>query len=643
MNKSEFSARIGDAVSIANVPTLLMVLVQLTGDLRWIESPFTPSRGRGLDDNDSGGLPEDVIATVRAAAQEEMVKWFETGRVALPHPGDELLVRMLSVAMGEPVPIEYAPIITQDLYSPANTTFPFEPPEKIDAPADFNAVVIGAGMSGILAGYRLKEAGIPFTICEKARTVGGTWRDNRYPAAGVDSPNHVYSFSFAPFNWTKYFALRDELQAYLEYLVDHLGLRDNLRLSTEVRSACYDQKAGRWNVEAVGPAGSETLNAKIVISASGLFNPPKLPDIAGLDSFAGTLVHTAQWPDKIDLAGKRVGVIGNGASAMQTVPAIADQVASLTIFQRSRQWAAPFAKFQVELPEALRFMFDAVPLYRTWYRIRLGWTYNDRLHDSFHKDPNWTNPDQSINATNQAHREYFERYILKEIGDREDLKDKVIPPYPPYGKRILMDNGWFRTLARPHVHLVEEPIASIEPQGVRTASGALHEFDVLILATGFDVQRFLSTFDLVGRDGKHLRDIWGEDNASAYMGSVIPGFPNFFCLYGPNTQPGHGGSILLTLEAQMNYIMSVLTQMAEQRISSIECRRDVHDKYNEEIRVAHEDLIWTHPGMQTYYRNREGRVTVNSPFRNLDFWKMTRSAKLDDYVVEKSECEAVSS
>jgi 4-hydroxyacetophenone monooxygenase len=345
-------------------------------------------------------------------------------------------------------------------------------------------------------------------------------------------------------------------------------------------------------------------------------------------------VHTARWPEDLDLTGKRVAVIGNGASSMQLVPAIAADVASVTVFQRSPQWAAPFDLLHVEIAEPLRWLISIVPLYRIWYRLRAGWTFNDRIHSTLQKDPEWEHPDRAVNAVNDAHRRFFTRYMESVLGDHPDLLAKALPDYPPYGKRILLDNGWFRSLTRDNVHLVTEGIASITETGVLTEDGALHEVDVLVCATGFQATRFLAPMDLRGRTGVGLREVWQDENARAYLGMTVPDYPNLFMLYGPNAQGGHGGSLIGTAEMQTHYAVSLLRQMLERGIGAIEPRRELFEAYNRQVDEAHEQMIWTHPGMDTYYRNSLGRVVVNTPWRVVDYWQMTREADLGEYVTE---------
>lgn len=620
-----------DAIEVANIPTLLMVIVQLTGELEWLEAPYTPKRQPGLGDNDSGGLDPRHQREVREAALEAILAWREGRAVALPEPDEELIVRMLSVSMAETVPSEYGQFTAAQLGQ-----VKFLDHEPVNAPADFKVLVIGAGVSGLCAAINLQMLGINFEVVERNSTVGGVWWENHYPGAGVDTPNHLYSYSFAPYDWQKYFCLRDELHAYLEHVCDNFEVRNNIRFDTGVERIEYQESRQKWLVTLRLPDGTlEQTEANVVISAAGIFNPPVFPNIDGLDEWKGEKWHTARWPKDADLAGKRVAIIGNGASCMQIAPEIQDEVESLTIFQKSVHWAAPFEQFRKEVPDPIRTLLREVPLYRNWYRVRLGWTFNDRIHSALQKDPDWEHPERSLNAQNDAHRAYFTQYVVDELGDKApELLERVLPTYPPFGKRMLMDNGWYRMLRNPKVTLVDNHVDRIEHDRLRTEEGTEYEADVLLLATGFDVLNFITTYDAVGRSGASLTDQWEQDNAKAYLGTVVPDFPNLFTLYGPNLQPGHGGSLIFVVEMQVRYIMDMIQKMLQDNIGAVEIRKEVHDEYNDKVDLAHEQMVWAHPGMTSYYRNERGRIVVNSPWRNVDFYQMTREANLEEYVAE---------
>jgi 4-hydroxyacetophenone monooxygenase len=622
------------AMAEANIPTLLMVLVQLTGDLRWLEEPFVLSRTKGMADNDTGGLPEELQEEVRLAAADAIVEWRHGRSVAIPDPGTDLIVRMLSGSMAETVPGEYGDLLVDEL---ALGTSGQREVSSVRVPIGFSAVVIGAGISGVAAAIKLRSLGIPYVVLESGEDIGGVWRENTYPGAGVDTPSHLYSYSFAPNAWSRYFVARDEIVAYVRRVADEYDVRRYVRFGTAVRCTEWDEHSRLWSVQVRTTDGhDEVLYASVVLSCVGAFNPPAVPDIPGRDTFEGPWFHTARWPKGLEIRAKKVAVVGSGASAMQVVPAIAPEVAKLTVFQRSPQWIQPFERFQQPVPASLQILFDAVPLYRAWYRMRLSWIYHDKLYRALQRDPAWTDP-TTISAANERHRKYFTDYIHSELAGREDLLARTVPNYPPFGKRLLLDNGWFRALKRDNVELVVDAVSEVKPHGVTTSDGCFHEADVLVFATGFDVVRFISSFEVRGRDGRDLRAVWDDDDCRAYLGLTVPGFPNFFTLYGPNTQTGHGGSLIHTVEAQLTYVGSLLTQMFDAGIATVEVKEQVYDDFTAKVDEMHQNMIWSHPAMTTYYRNSRGRVVVVNPFRNVDYWHMTRHADLAEYVTEHAE------
>lgn len=620
-------ARLAEAIAIANIPTLLMVLVQMTGDRRWLNDPYRPRRAGGIEDNDSGQLPEEIQDEIRNAACEAIRAWAAGKPLAIPDPDPELLVQMLKTAMDEPVPEDYGMNIAAGL----ELTPHWQRTGRLNVPEGFRALIIGAGVSGICAAIRFQAAGIAFTILEKNATVGGTWYENSYPGCGVDTPNHLYSFSFRPNDWERYFALRDELFDYFRSVAREYGVPEQTRFNTRVIRASWDENARLWHVDAEGPNGAEQHSVNLLVTGVGILNTPLMPPIEGLETFSGPAFHTAYWPKDLDLSGKRVAVVGNGATAMQIVPAIAETVAHLTVFARSRQWAAPFPQFRKRVPEPLRDLLRAVPLYQAWYRQRLAWTFNDRIHPSLQRDPDWPHPERSLNAINDYYRLELTDYVRAELGERQDLLDKVLPDYPPFGKRMLLDNGWYRTVARKDVTLVADRLDRVDGTRLIAGDGSAHTADILILATGFKAASVLSSMEVIGHNGCPLAQVWNDDDARAYLGTTVPGFPNLFALLGPNVGLGHGGSIISNVESQMDYVMSALEQMFEHDIGAIEVRRDVHDWYNEKVDAAHARMVWTHPGVNNWYRNPKGRVVAITPWRSDNFWRMTRRADMSDY------------
>ena len=622
-----------EATAIANVPTLACMLVQLTGDPGWIHGRFVPSRTRGLEDNDDGGLSLEVQAEVRQAAAVELRKWFAGSPATLSEPPGELLREMMSVSLGEDIPADYIPMIRHELGLVADGAGE----GAAAVPPGFTALIIGAGISGLCAAIELAKAGIPYTIVERSHELGGVWFENRYPGAACDVPSHLYSFSFAPYRWSHFFAGSREIHAYLADVADRFAVRQHIRFGREVIEARWDAARAAWDADVRRGDGSiETLSANMIVSGVGAFNKPRLPDVPGLDTFGGLSVHTARYPDAgLDLAGKSVVLVGNGASAMQVAPAIADRVAALTVVQRTPQWVAPFPKFGQTIPAPLQRLLDEVPLYRRWYRLRLSWAFNDKLYDALTRDPEWESGGKSINKINDAHRMGLTAYMKQELGDARHLLPTVLPDYPPFGKRMLLDNGWFRTLARPNVTHVSGAVVRATKAGVVTDDGIEHPADVIIWATGFDVVNLLAPMRVRGVCGVELHTEWDGDDARAYLGTVVPGFPNFFCLYGPNTQFGHGGSLISVLERQMHYVMSLLGQMFARGVATVDVRRDVYEEYNRAVDDTHAHLVWSAPGVDGYYRNSKGRIVVNNPFRILEVWQRTETASLGDYCLDE--------
>jgi 4-hydroxyacetophenone monooxygenase len=277
---------------------------------------------------------------------------------------------------------------------------------------------------------------------------------------------------------------------------------------------------------------------------------------------------------------------------------------------------------------------EHVPYYAAWYRARLSWIYNDKVHPTLQIDPEWPEQKASINAANHGHRRFYERYLTSQLDGRPDLIAKSLPDYPPFGKRMLLDNGWYAMLRRPNVELVTEAVTEVTETGLVDSAGQAHGFDVIIMATGFHTDRYLYPMDVTGRSGRTTREVWGEHDATAYLGITVPDFPNLFIMTGPNTGLGHGGSFITILEYQIRYVMDLISTMVEQGLGTVEVRRDVHDEYVRAVDAAHARMVWTHPAMNNWYRNDDGRVVAVLPWRIVEYWEMTRAANLDDYVVE---------
>ena len=621
------------AMEAANLPTILMVLVHITGDRSWLRPPYRPSKPRALNLNDSAGLPDELQQEVRARCVDAIVDWESKGRPSLLVPDEDFLVEMMSACVGEPVAPEYGPMMAEEM-TLLDRDQAWQDGAKALAGSGMSVLIVGAGISGLCMAAKLIEAGVSFRIVEKNPDVGGTWYENTYPGARVDAPSHFYAFSFAPNpDWSHYYANREEIYRYLRELSERSGVYDRIEFNSELTEASWDETAQCWHTRVRHSDGTEHLDdTNVIVTAVGLLNRPAIPSLPGIESYEGTAIHTARWPKDFNVDGKRVAVIGTGASAMQVVPAIAGTAAKVTVYQRSPQWAVPNENYRRDVDPRVKYLLKHVPCYDQWFRFRLFWVFNDKVHPTLQKDPNWIHPERSINAKNDRNREFLTRYIKDELGDRLDLLPKVLPDYPPYGKRMLMDNGWFRTMARDDVELVTDPISRVTKSGIVSEDATERDFDVIIFATGFEARRMLAPMTIVGRYGESIRQLWGDDDARAYLGITVAGFPNFFCLYGPNTNLGHGGSIIFQIELQAAYVMQLLTYMAEHGYTEVDVRDDVQDLYNKELDDAHAKMIWTHEGMDTWYRNSAGRIVTNSPWRCVDYWRLTHLVSYEDFV-----------
>ena len=625
-------AHLIEALKSADVAPLLMVLVHLGGDPAWLDRVAPYIKGPWSFHEDA---PEPLKQELREAVVAILERYAASGQTLPTTPPMDLLPRMLNVCTGQTVPPEYYPLVIEemDLADSDPKTVRWRAPPSPEKLANFNVLVIGAGFSGVAMGIKLKEAGIPFTIIEKNPDVGGTWFENTYPGIGVDTANHFYSYSFSnnP-DWNHFFAKGDEILAYIRRNTDMNALREKIRFNEEVTSAVWDEAASLWRVETVTPDGKHAaFTANVLVSAAGQLNKPQYPNIPGLEDFKEPAFHTARWDHSVNIAGKRVGMIGTGASGMQVAPAIAPVVGKLTIFQRSPHWAMANPLYFETVSDDKKWILKNIPFYAKWFRFQLFWSSSDGFHPMLRVDPNWPDQKRSLNAHNADVRKQLEAHIASEVGGDPELIRKATPDYPPYGKRMLRDNHWYRMLTRPNVELCDEQIDHIEHGAVITKDGVRHELDVLVLATGFQAQRMLSPMHIVGRGGVTIRDSWGEDDPRAHLGITVPKFPNFFIMYGPNTNLAHGGSAVFHSECQIRYTMLAIRELIETGKAALDVREDAFWAYQEKVDEAHRGMVWAHPGVKNWYKNKAGRVTQNSPWRLVDYRNLTAEFDASEY------------
>ncbi len=620
-----------DALEAAHIPSLVNALVHITGDIAHIRGEIKPIAA--LFQDPQGGISPERQAEARSIALEVLKAYRDGGSQLPPRPSDEAIEEMTDYLIGEGVPREYKDFLHaelgmdgQDPY--AHASFEGIPPE---ARANFRVLIIGAGMSGLLAAIRLDQEGIPYTIIEKNSEVGGTWWQNQYPGCRVDNQNHIYSYSFEPHDWPYWYSNREVLFDYFNHCADKYDVRKHIRFNTHVERAVFNEDTGGWSVTVRPSEGdAEVLEVNAVISAVGQLNRPKLPQIRGRDTFEGPSFHSGEWQHDVDLTGKRIGVVGTGASAFQFVPEIAKEADEVVIFQRTPPWMAPSPTYRQEIPDGKHWLIENVPFYHQWYRFSLFWRSSEGMLKSVSVDPEWSEPG-SVSAANKKMRDTLTAYIRTTLADAPEVLEHAVPDYPPGGKRMVVDDGnWLRALKRDNVQLTVDPIAEITPTGIACESGRTEAFDVIIFATGFQASEFLMPMEVVGRHGVELHDHWAG-TARAYRGVTVPGYPNLFALYGPNTNIVVNGSTIFFAECEMRYVMGCIQLLLSRDGAAMDVRPEVHDAYNERIDRGNELMAWGTPGVTSWYKNAQGHVTQNWPFTLLEFWTQTQAPDPEDY------------
>jgi cation diffusion facilitator CzcD-associated flavoprotein CzcO len=480
------------------------------------------------------------------------------------------------------------------------------------------AVIVGAGFSGLAAGIQLKRVGIQdFVILEKADRVGGTWRENTYPGAACDVPSHLYSYSFEPNPaWSRAYGGQAEILAYLEHCTDKYNLRPHIKFGQHVDSARFDEATGTWHVVT---AAGERLEARALLLGNGALHLPALPDIPGLDTFRGKRFHSARWDHDYDLTGKRVAVIGTGASAIQFVPQIAPKVGRLDVYQRTAPWVVP--KRDRTMSDAERWLFEHVPATHWLRRAGLYWLMESRVV-GFAFAP----------KVNEVLEKVARFYIRKAVHDPA-LREKLTPTYRFGCKRVLISNDWYPALQRDNVDLVTDKIESITPRGVRTADGTEREVDALILGTGFRVTEYLSAIRITGRNGADLNDEWRKSLRN-YLGISVSGFPNLFLLMGPNTGLGHN-SMIFMIEAQARYAANALCELRDRDLAFLDVLPSAEQAFRTELAAKMKNTVWT-TGCTSWYQTPDGDVFL-WPGATFDYWWRTRSVPMHAYEMRARE------
>ncbi|MCX7864229.1 MAG: NAD(P)/FAD-dependent oxidoreductase [Novosphingobium sp.] len=584
-----------------------------------------------------GSLSKEDAAALRARALEITKAWRDAGHPEPYRPNEDELHEMLCFLLGFDLPRAYLPMIREDMAFDAIDARAFQWTRKVDEAAKqaHPVAIIGAGMSGMLIGLRLKQAGIPFTILERHNSVGGTWFENRYPGLRVDVPSHSYSFSFIQdHRWSHLYAYQPELLEYFRMCRDRFGIADRIRYGVTVRSAQWNEAQNRWEVAIETADGKrEIIEARSLVSACGFFNKTHTPAFEGRERFRGVQFHSGEWRDDVSLAGKRVAIIGNAATTLQMVPPVSEIASQLTIYQRSPSWTSVNPDYDRPIYNGEQWAIEHLPYFAGWMRAAVfNWSLD---LPPYHMmiDPDWPQDGLSVSAANDAVRrrqtEQYERWLE----GRPDLLEKLLPKYPPFVKRPTVSHGnFFEAVKRPNVEIVTDSITRLTERGIVDASGTERAFDIIIYATGYKVQEYISPIRIYGRGGIEINAYW-QDRPGGYLGVVVPHFPNFYMMYGPGTNLGYNGNLIFNSELQARYIAYCIRLAIETGRDALEVREDVYRDYMNRSAEKLKQFVWSSKFGTTYFRNSAGHVTTNSPWSMLEMWTWLKEPDPDDFVM----------
>jgi len=619
-------------VETSDLPALMVALAAVTRDFSLLSEDLRPPQPLAdIIGTPHGGMSPETQSKARELAFEALKQVRDQNLTSVGTLTEEQAADILNWITNEANP-EYHPMLMHEMaLVEGKSGKPDWNFAEVAGGREFEVAVIGSGVSGMAASYRLKQAGIPHTVFEKGHTVGGTWWKNTYPGVRLDTPNYAYSFSFAQRDdWPQQFSQGHEIYKYTCEVAERGGLMEHLQFNTEVTKAEYDAGTGLWSVATVRDGVPEVRQFNAVITAVGQLDRPKYPDVAGREDFAGIQMHSAEWDNSIDVTGKRVAIIGTGASAYQIVPAIVDQVSSLTVIQRSSPWMLPTKGYYDDMPESVQWLVRKLPHYGQWLRLWQHWLGVEGRQHTTVAEPGWDKPG-SVSAVNERVRQTLTEMLAEQYHDRPDLLAKVTPDYIVGGKRMLRDNGvWAQSLKKPQTALVTEGMERMVPEGIITKDGVLHEVDMIIYATGFQASEFLEPLKFTGLNGADLHEYWGGD-AKAFAGVTVPNFPNLFMVTGPNTGHVVNGSLYSMIEYGVEYILEALRLVLQENLKALDLKQEVLDEFVEEIDAANATKAWGHPSVQTWYKNKFGRVSQIWPFPVVDFWKITREVQTDHY------------
>jgi len=615
-------------VASSELPPLLATIANLTGDRKYLDPAFAPPLPqRGATQPPHGGLYGDTVTSGRELALEGLHSLQQQVQAST----DSTLITDTIAFLGGESTTSQMELLRHEI-DPSGDK-PLYQSESLPA-ANLTAIVIGAGVSGLAAAINLRASGVAVTILERHQEVGGVWWENTYPGCRLDTPNFTYSYSFAQRDfWPEYYSKQSVVRDYLIDVSHRFELRDLIEFGSNVDDATFDEESATWTVTVTHHDGTvEQRRANVLVTAVGQLNRPHIPDIEGLSDFAGPMIHSARWDHGVDFAGKRVAVIGTGASAFQIIPELADQVESLTVFQRSAPWMLPAPNYHDDVTGPLRNLFMVLPQYGRWYRF---WQFVLSLRawlPLVKVDPDWDQTSGSVSSLNAGFRDELLEVLANQFTDRPDLYDLCAPNYPPGTKRLLRDSGaWGRTLRQPHVHVNTSSITRFDGNTLVTADGQRTKVDIVVLATGFLAEEFLAPMEIRGRDGVLLEDWWKGD-ARAYATATVPHFPNMFMMLGPNSGLAANGSMVFIAECAAEFIVRCLETMVTAGARTIEPTESAYHRFSDKLDMENRLRAWGVAGASTWYQNKYGRASQSWPLELADYWEITHNVVPGDHV-----------
>lgn len=631
---------IDDAVKYADPMVLRGLVYQLTGDESIAATQATVAEIKHSEANNASKelaivqSKADVsdpaqIALIHAKAATFLKSYRDQGAPNIPCGTPERISRSLNLCAGADIPASELEMWVEQLaLDPWARSLVWCDPPSLPDVQKFAVAVIGAGMGGLNAAVQLKHAGIPYFVIEKNDEVGGTWYENQYPGARVDSPSRTYTHIYGvDFEYPNAFCPQRENFKYFKWVADNFDIRKDITFKTEVKAIAWDESAKLWEIRAEGPEGPRVWHANAVIASVGFLSRPNMPDIEGMETFEGNSFHTARWPKGLDLKGKRVAVIGTGATGYQMIPELAKLACHTFVFQRTPNWCFDTKSYLDPFPAQVNWLDRNFPYIRNFIRFRLSWLAGPEAFGSIMRiDPRYEDQ-HARSALNKQIRDQQLAFIKRKLVSRPDLIEKMTPAAPPYSARpIIIDTDYsiYDTLLRNDVTLVTDPIERITPKGIQVKGGSEIPLDIIVYATGFKANDFLWPMEIRGREGERIEDLWKKDGARAYLGTMLPGFPNFFMIYGPNTNNFGGLQIVDFEEMVTRFALGCIGGLITQKKSTVDVSLDAYWRYNDEVDKAEALMIYKDARAHNYYKNDSGRSAANNPIDIRKIWTWLR-------------------